>query len=52
VLSVLLVGASNGEIARRLSISIDTVKTHLQRIFRKLGVASRAQAMSTVRELR
>jgi DNA-binding CsgD family transcriptional regulator len=52
VLSVLLQGASNREISRTLSISLDTVKTHLQRIFRKLGVASRAQALATVRDFR
>jgi DNA-binding CsgD family transcriptional regulator len=50
VLSILLRGSSNREIARSLSISIDTVKTHLQRIFRKLGVASRAQALATMRD--
>jgi DNA-binding CsgD family transcriptional regulator len=50
VFSALLVGSSNGEIARRLCVSIDTVKTHLQRIFRKLGVASRTQALATMRE--
>jgi DNA-binding NarL/FixJ family response regulator len=49
-LSVLLCGASNREIAMRLYVSIDTVKTHLQRIFRKLGVTSRAQALAAVRE--
>jgi DNA-binding CsgD family transcriptional regulator len=48
VLSVLLLGFSNDEIARRLYVSVDTVKTHLQRIFRKLGVASRAQAVAAV----
>jgi DNA-binding CsgD family transcriptional regulator len=50
VLSVLLLGASNREIARRLCVSIDTVKTHVQRIFRKLGVVSRAQALATIRD--
>ena len=48
VLSVLLAGASNAEIARRLCVSVPTVKTHVQRILRKLGVGSRAQAMALV----
>jgi ATP/maltotriose-dependent transcriptional regulator MalT len=50
VLEVLLSGVSNREIAQRLCVSIDTVKTHVQRILRKLGVASRAQALAAVRE--
>jgi DNA-binding CsgD family transcriptional regulator len=50
VLSVLLQGASNRVISCTLSISVDTVKTHVQRILRKLGVASRAQALATVRD--
>jgi DNA-binding NarL/FixJ family response regulator len=36
-------GASNKEIARRLSISIKTVKTHLTSIFRKLGLSTRLE---------
>jgi DNA-binding NarL/FixJ family response regulator len=46
VLSVLLSGSSNREIARHLHLSVDTVKTHVQRILRKLGVSSRAQAIA------
>lgn len=41
-------GLSNARIAQHLHVSIDTVKTHLRRIFRKLGVASRTQAMLSV----
>jgi DNA-binding CsgD family transcriptional regulator len=50
VLHVLLLGLSNREIAERLGLGIDTVKTHVRRIFRKLSVASRAQALATVRD--
>lgn len=48
VLAVLMSGASNQEIARRLYVSIPTVKTHVQRILRKLAVTSRAQAIAVV----
>ena len=37
-------GLRNQEIARALDLSEDTVKTHLKRAYRKLGVANRAQA--------
>jgi len=36
-------GLRNGEIAEKLSISEETVKTHLSRIFRKLGVRDRVE---------
>jgi DNA-binding CsgD family transcriptional regulator len=44
VLAVLARGASNREIAATLHVSVETVKTHVQRILAKLGVASRVQA--------
>lgn len=37
-------GATNREIADALQISCHTVKTHLDHIFRKLGVHNRTQA--------
>ena len=37
-------GMSNVEIARRLSISVTTAKTHVSRVLAKLGCASRTQA--------
>lgn len=39
-------GKSNGAIGRELFISEDTVKTHAQRLFRKLGVNDRANAVA------
>lgn len=39
-------GKSNGEIGRELFLSEDTVKTHARRLFRKLGVRDRAQAVA------
>jgi LuxR family maltose regulon positive regulatory protein len=42
---------SNVEIARELSISTNTLKTHLKSIYRKLGAASRAEAIAQARRL-
>jgi DNA-binding NarL/FixJ family response regulator len=39
-------GRSNAEIGRELYLSEDTVKTHARRLFRKLGVNDRAQAVA------
>lgn len=39
-------GKSNGAIGRELFVSEDTVKTHAQRLFRKLGVNDRANAVA------
>ena len=44
VLQLLAQGQSNKQIARSLSISEQTVKTHVSRILAKLGVQSRTQA--------
>jgi DNA-binding NarL/FixJ family response regulator len=44
VLALLVEGLPNKLIARRLEISEKTVKTHLTRIFRELGVTDRTQA--------
>ncbi len=40
-------GLSNKEIADRLFISIQTVKTHITHIFEKLGVKDRTEAVAT-----
>jgi len=45
VLSLVTKGFSNKDVARELSISVSTVKTHLRNIYRKLGVDDRAQAI-------
>jgi DNA-binding NarL/FixJ family response regulator len=45
ILRVLAHGRSNDEIARELNISPATVRTHLNQIFSKLGLARRTQAV-------
>lgn len=44
ILGLLLKGKSNKEIADLMYVSTETVKTHLQNIYRKLGVKSRMEA--------
>ncbi|MGE0878948.1 MAG: response regulator [Acidimicrobiia bacterium] len=44
VLRLLVDGLSNGEIARRLDIAEKTVKTHLTRVYQRMGVTDRAAA--------
>jgi LuxR family maltose regulon positive regulatory protein len=51
VLRLLLEGASNREIARRLVLSVNTVKRHVYNICGKLGVQSRVQAIVRARAL-
>jgi DNA-binding NarL/FixJ family response regulator len=46
VLRGMAAGKSNAEIGRSLFLSEDTVKTHARRLFRKLGVNDRAQAVA------
>ena len=51
VLRLLLEGASNREIARRLVLSVNTVKRHVYNLCGKLGVQSRTQAIIRARAL-
>ena len=44
-------GKTNNEVGELLNISTFTVKNHLQRIFRKLDVTNRAQAVAQVRRI-
>ena len=46
VLQLLAFGHSNRDIAERLEISAETVKTHLEHIFRKLGTSDRTAAVA------
>lgn len=46
ILEAVADGRSNKEIAAAIGIAEDTVKTHLRRLFEKLGASDRAQAVA------
>lgn len=52
VLELLAEGCSNKEIADKLFVSENTVKTHLAHLYDKLDVSRRTQAVRKARELR
>ncbi|HEX8308883.1 MAG TPA: helix-turn-helix transcriptional regulator [Allosphingosinicella sp.] len=51
ILALLASGQSNKEMARTLAISPNTIKTHLARVYEKLEVARRVQAIEKARWL-
>jgi LuxR family maltose regulon positive regulatory protein len=51
VLRLLPTRLSNREIGHQLYVSVNTVRTHVQAIYRKLAVATRAEAVARAREL-
>jgi two-component system, NarL family, response regulator LiaR len=52
VLNLLSQGLSNAEIADRLFVSPNTIKTHVTRVFEKLEVNNRTKAVAKAKELR
>ena len=46
VLELLQSGRSNAEIAHALQVSVETVRTHARRIYRKLGVKTRRELLA------
>ena len=50
VLALLQEGRSNAEIAAKLTIGVETVRTHARNIYAKLGVTSRRDLASIARE--
>ncbi|NPV85900.1 MAG: hypothetical protein HPY45_07825 [Anaerolineae bacterium] len=52
VLHWIATGLSNDEIASQLCLAISTVKTHTRKIYQKLGVTKRTQAIARARELK
>ena len=51
ILQLIAQGLSNREISERLFLALDTVKGHNRRIFDKLQVQSRTEAVARAREL-
>ncbi|MEZ5259003.1 MAG: response regulator transcription factor [Ilumatobacteraceae bacterium] len=50
VLALIARGATNPQIARELYLSVDTVKTHVRSVFRKLDVSNRTQAAMAAKD--
>ena len=50
VLRLLATTLSQREIAQELYVSVNTVRTHVQGVYRKLGVASREEAVAVARD--
>ena len=48
----LVLGASNADIAEDLVITVETVKTHVKRILRKIGAINRSEAIALYMEAR
>lgn len=52
ILELLAEGLSNKQLARALSLSENTVKTHLGNLYAKLGVGRRTEALAVARRQR
>ncbi|SEN08776.1 transcriptional regulator, LuxR family [Chitinophaga rupis] len=52
VLQLMAAGLSNQEIAGRLFVSLNTIKTHSSRLFEKMDVKRRTQAVEKAKRLR
>jgi DNA-binding CsgD family transcriptional regulator len=52
VLAAIADGDTNKAIARRLGISLHTVKFHVESVFRKLGARTRTEAVAKATERR
>jgi NarL family two-component system response regulator LiaR len=52
VLQLMAEGLSNEEVAERLYVSLNTIKTHTSRVFEKLDVKRRTQAIEKAKRLR
>ncbi len=46
IISSLVVGATAREIARELEVSFHTVRTHIRKIYAKIGICSRVELVN------
>lgn len=51
ILQLIIAGNTNQQIAQTLYLELSTVKWHVNRIYKKIGVRSRAQAISRARDM-
>jgi LuxR family maltose regulon positive regulatory protein len=51
VLRLIFDGRTNQQMAEELFVSVNTIKTHLSRLFSKLNVGSRTEAIARTRDL-
>jgi DNA-binding NarL/FixJ family response regulator len=52
VLELLIDGEGTAEIARKLGLALETVRSHVKHVLRKLGVSTRGEAIDIARRLR
>jgi DNA-binding NarL/FixJ family response regulator len=45
-------GFTRAEVARHMGVSVDTVKTHIKRVYQRLGVKSRTEALFELKMIR
>ncbi|MCC2684954.1 MAG: ypdB 2 [Paenibacillaceae bacterium] len=52
VLRLMADGLANKEIARKLNVTGETVKSHIKNVYRKLGISNRVQALQRAGQLK
>ena len=50
IVRLIIEGKTNNDIGETLFISVNTVKTHIKRIYTKLGISNRMQLLHSIRE--
>jgi DNA-binding NarL/FixJ family response regulator len=52
VLELLIDGEGTADIAKKLGLALETVRSHVKHVLRKLGVSTRGEAIDIARRLR